>query len=215
MKVKWLGHASFLITSVSGLKVIIDPYTQTNAIAYGPINESADVVLVTHEHFDHNNVGAVQGKPEVIKGPGSRTVKGVEFRGIAAFHDEQKGAQRGAVTLFCFSIDGLKLCHLGDLGHEPDKEQLKQIGPVDILMMPVGGFFTIDAAAATRVSQSLNPKVVLPMHYKTPKCNLPIAAVDEFLKGKTAIKRLDASEAEFKAGQLPASTEIVVLKHAL
>lgn len=215
MKIKWLGHACFLISSKGGLRVITDPYAAGGGIDYSPIRETADVVVVTHDHGDHNNVSAVQGKPEVVKGSGTRTAKGIHFRGIATFHDASNGQQRGLNTVFCFTMDDLKLCHLGDLGHVLGPAQLTEIGAVDILFVPVGGFFTIDAILASQVCDQLKPKVVLPMHFKTPRCGYPIAGVESFLKGKKNVRKATGSEVEFERDKLPAATEIVLLQPAL
>ena len=215
MKLKWLGHACFLITSETGPRIITDPYNVGGGINYSPIAEAADIVTVSHAHDDHSNVSVVRGKPEVVKGSGVESVKGIQFKGIPTYHDESKGKQRGPNTVFCFSVDGIKLCHLGDLGHELNREQIDEIGDVDVLLVPVGGFYTIDAKTATQVCDDLKPKVIVPMHYKTSKCDFPIVGVEDFLKGKKNIKRLDSSEAEFKPGELPDVTEVVVLKPAL
>ncbi len=215
MIIKWLGHACFLITSKQGLRIITDPYTVDGGINYSPINESASIVLVSHSHFDHNNVSAVRGKPEVVKDSGIRTIKGIQFRGIATYHDTSQGKQRGTNTIFCFSLDSMSLCHLGDLGHELSREQVKQIGTVDILFIPVGGFYTINASQAGQVCDQLKPKVVIPMHFKTSRCSFPIAGVEDFLKGKKNVREMDSSIVEFhKLEELPMSTEIVVLKLA-
>lgn len=215
MKVKWLGHASFLITSEDGTRIITDPYATGMGISYGDIKEHADVVTVSHEHGDHNNAAAVSGNPEVVKEAGVHEAKGIRFNGIASYHDEAEGSQRGPNTIFCFAVDGISLCHLGDLGHQLSAAQAAEIGDVDVLMTPVGGFFTIDAAVASDIVEKLQPRVVIPMHYSTEKCAYPIAGVDDFLKGKANVNRMDASEAEFTKKDLPSSTEIVVLKHAL
>jgi len=215
MKVKWLGHACFLITSEVGLKVITDPYTVGGDINYSPIEEAADIVVVSHGHADHNNVSAVRGKPEVVKGDGTKIVKRVQFRGIATYHDTAQGKQRGRNTVFCFNLDDIKLCHLGDLGHLLSQRQVDEIGAVDILFIPVGGFYTIDAANASRVCDQLKPKVIIPMHFKTPQCTYPITGVDGFLRNKENVKKMDSSEIEFKLEELPTVTEIVVLKPAL
>jgi L-ascorbate metabolism protein UlaG (beta-lactamase superfamily) len=215
MKIKWLGHASFLITSEKGVKIITDPYSIGGGIDYGRIEEVADIVTVSHKHGDHDNVAAVKGKPEVVSTVGSRRVKEIDFKGIASYHDEATGRQRGANIIFCFTLDGIMICHLGDLGHQLDASQMAEIGEVDILLLPVGGVYTIDAKGATKVCQKLNPKVVLPMHYKTAKCGYPIARVDDFLQGRKNVRHLNASETEFKKEQLPSATETVVLKHAL
>jgi L-ascorbate metabolism protein UlaG (beta-lactamase superfamily) len=215
MKIKWLGHASFLIISEEGTRIITDPYSVSGGISYAPITESADAVTVSHEHGDHNNSGVVKGSPHEIRGEGISKVKGIEFKGIASYHDAGKGSQRGTNTIFCFAVDGINICHLGDLGHLLSDKQIMDIGPVDIVLVPVGGYFTIDAEQATAVSQSLEARVVIPMHYKTAGCGYPISGVDEFLKGKKNVRRLDASEIEFGRDKLPEQTEIVVLRHAL
>ena len=215
MKVKWLGHASFLITSQDGAKIITDPYSTGMGIDYGEIKEAADVVLISHEHPDHNNVKAVKGNPQAINSPGTKAVKGIEFKGIATFHDESQGKERGPNTAFTFTVDGVKACFLGDLGHQLTGEEAGQIGKIDILMIPVGGFYTIDAANATKICDALKPKVVIPMHFKTDKCAYPIATVEDFLKGKNNIRREKTSEVTFSKDKLPSATEILVLQHAL
>ena len=213
MKVKWLGHASFLITSGSGVKIVTDPYAPDERLHYGEINESADIVTMSHDHFDHGNIAAVKGKPQGIRGDAE--IKGIKFRGIATAHDASGGKERGSNTVFCFEADRVKVCHLGDLGHEPTAEQAAQVGAVDVLLLPVGGFYTIDATAASRIAGQLNPGVIIPMHFKNSKCNFPIAGVEEFLRGKKDISQPDASEVEFRAGEMPPTTQIIVLKPAL
>jgi len=215
MKIKWLGHASFLITSDTGIRVITDPYATGGGIKYGEITESADIVTVSHGHSDHNNVAAVGGKPEVISKTGITRVKGIEFKGIPSYHDETGGRQRGNNIIFCFGVDGMKVCHLGDLGHQLSDKQVSDLGGVDILLIPVGGYYTIDAKVATQVCNQLKPKVIIPMHFKTDKCAYPISSVDEFLKGKEGVKKLDASGAEFKREELPDTAQIIVLKPEL
>ena len=202
-----------MIVSDRGIRVITDPYASgSGGVDYAPVNEAADVVTVSHEHFDHNDAASVPGKPEVVNASGIKQVKGLQFKGVATYHDESRGKERGANIVFCFVVDGFKLCHLGDLGHRLNKEQIAEIGAVDMLFIPVGGFFTIDAKVASQVCDDLKPRVIFPMHYKTPKVKLPIAVVDDFIAGKKNVKKLDSTEVEFKAGKLPDVTEIVVLK---
>ncbi len=216
MRIKWLGHACFLIVSDGGIRIITDPYQVGNGINYAPINETADIVVMSHDHHsDHWNVAAVKGKPEIVRGSGIKKVKGIEFKGVATYHDEAKGAQRGTNTIFCFTVDGIRLCHAGDLGHELTSEQASQIGKIDILFLPVGGFYTIDAHTAGKVVDKLKPKITMPMHYKTAKCDYPISGVEDFLRGKSNVKRLDSSELELAAKDLPSAIQIIVLKHAL
>jgi len=215
MKIKWLGHASFLITSDTKTKIITDPYATGGGLSYGEITELADIVTVSHEHADHNNVTAVKGKPEVVRETGINRVKGIEFKGIASHHDETGGRQRGNNIMFCFEVDGIEVCHLGDLGHQLSDKQAVDLGDIDILLIPVGGYYTIDAKVATQVCDQLKPKVIIPMHFKNSKCSFPITGVDEFLKGKEGVQKLNASEVEFKQVELPATTQIIVLQPAL
>jgi len=213
MKIKWLGHASFLITADNGTRIITDPYIVGNGLGYGEIKEAADVVTVSHDHFDHNNVASVGDNPQVVKEPAEAS--GIKFEGVATHHDASGGSERGNNTIFCMDIDGVRVCHLGDLGHLLSDQQVADIGKVDVLLIPVGGFFTIDANVASEVCDKLNPKVIIPMHYKNDKCQFPISGVDDFLEGKVSVRKLDSSEDEFKTGALPAETEIIVLKPML
>ncbi len=215
MKIKWLGHASFMITSDTGIKIITDPYATGEKLNYGEIKESADIVTVSHEHGDHNNVAAVGGNPEVVRGAGTKEIKGITFNGVATYHDDAEGSKRGNNAIICFEVDGIRVCHLGDLGHPLNDKQTAELGGVDILLIPVGGNYTIDAKVASQLCDGLKPKVIIPMHFKIDKCAFPIAGVDEFLQGKEDVSRLDTSEVEFKQGELPATTKIVVLKPAL
>ena len=218
MKIKWYGHASFLITSASGTKIITDPYEPggfDGALAYGNIPDETDIALVSHDHPDHNYVQGLKGTPQVVKGPGSHTVSGIVFKGISTYHDTSRGQDRGESTIFCFAVDGIKLCHLGDLGHPLSPQDSDEIGEVDVLMIPVGGFYTIDAGVATEVVNSLKPLLVIPMHFKTEKCDFPIATVDDFTAGKDNVTRLNTSAIELTKNTLPDSTEIHVLGLAM
>jgi len=217
MKIRYLGHASFMITSDTGIKIITDPYEAAyvagGGASYSEIRESADIVTVSHDHEDHNNVTVVRGNPEVVRGMAK--VKGIEFKGIPVHHDDAGGKLRGDNTILCFEVDGITVCHLGDLGHRLSDKQVAEIGKVDILLIPVGGFFTIDAGVATEICSQLKPRVIIPMHYKTGKCGFPIAGVDGFLHGKEGVSKLEAGEVEFRQEELPANTQIVVLKSTL
>ncbi len=217
MKIKWYGHAAFLITSDQGVKIIIDPYEPgfMGQLNYGQIEDAADFVLVSHDHGDHNHTAPLPGSPQVVKGTGPKTVRGIPVKGIPAFHDQSKGSERGNNTIFVFTVDGIRTCHLGDLGHILNEKELAEIGPVDLLLLPVGGYFTVDAGEATKVVGQIKPKILIPMHFKTEKCGFPIAPVEDFLKGKAKVKRLGASETTIDPLSLPAATEILILDHAL
>lgn len=218
MKVKWLGHAAFLIASDDGKRIVTDPYEPGcfgGGIQYGEIKETADIVTVSHDHADHNWVSGLQGNPDVAKGSGEKDIQGLTFKGIPTYHDDTEGSQRGENTIFVFEVDGVKVCHLGDLGHSLSDEQVSEIGPVDLLIIPVGGFYTIDVSGASKVVEQLNPKIVIPMHYKTESCGFPIAEVNSFLKDKERVKKLETPEVEVTTDELPSEREIVVLQHAL
>jgi L-ascorbate metabolism protein UlaG (beta-lactamase superfamily) len=212
MKIKWLGHAAFLITSDNGTKIITDPYETNESIKYTEINETADIITTSHEHFDHNNTAAVQGNPEIVSGPFNGNVKGIEISGTATFHDDSGGSDKGGNNIYCLNIDGIKICHVGDLGHDLNNEQVAQVGQVDVLIVPVGGFYTIDAETAARVAEKLAAKVIIPMHFRNERIDFPIAGVDEFLKGKSNVTMLDSCEIEIKKEDLPATTKIIVLQ---
>ncbi|MBM4341181.1 MAG: MBL fold metallo-hydrolase [Deltaproteobacteria bacterium] len=218
MKIKWYGHAAFLITSEKGTKIILDPYEPGafgGQLAYDKINDQADIALTSHDHADHNDTKSLPGSPQVVKGSGTKTVKGISIKGIPTYHDPSKGSERGANTIFNLQVDGMQVCHLGDLGHILSDKEVAEIGPVDILLIPVGGYFTIDAKEATRVAEQVKPKVLIPMHFKTEKCGFPIAPVEDFVKGKPTLKRAGTSECAFDKASLPQKMEIIVLEHAL
>jgi L-ascorbate metabolism protein UlaG (beta-lactamase superfamily) len=214
MLIKYLAHSSFLITSQDGKKIITDPYNTGDGINYNQIDESADIVTRSHGHRDHSNTRAVKGNPKILTEAGSQTVQGITFKAVQVFHDEAGGTKRGADLIFCFKLDDLVLCHLGDLGHTLNPAQTAELGKVDVLFIPVGGYYTIDAAEATIVADSLHPRIIFPMHYKTPKSDYPITGVDEFIKGKKNVQRLNSSEIEISRGTLPEKTEIIIPKPA-
>ncbi len=211
--IKWLGHSSFLISLNDALKIVTDPFDST--VGYPLPDETADICVVSHDHFDHNNVSVVKGNPEVVKGMGEKEAKGIKFKGVHSFHDEKQGSERGENTIFTWELGGIRLAHAGDLGVDLSDSQIKEIGAVDVLFVPTGGFYTIDAATATKVVSSLNPKVVIPMHYKTSFLgeNFPIAGVDEFLKGKENVVKVDKGSVSFTKESLPEKATIYVLEY--
>jgi L-ascorbate metabolism protein UlaG (beta-lactamase superfamily) len=218
VKIRFLGHASFLVTSAGGTKIVFDPYEPggfNGAITYGRLTEPADVVVITHEHADHSFAAGVLGSPQVIKGPGVHSAALILLHGIPLKHDSSGGSERGDNTVFCADIDGLRLCHLGDLGHELNPSQAAEIGAVDVLLCPVGGTFTIDATGATQVIRALNPRITIPMHFKTPKIRLPLAPLDDFLRGKKNVHHQHASEITLTRETLPKEPQIMVLDSAL
>ncbi len=211
MKIKFLGHAAFLLTSDSGARIVTDPYKPgcyDGGIQYAAITEPADIVTISHDHDDHNETN-INGNPTFVRDPGKKEIKGITINGIESYHDTNKGKDRGKNIIFNIAIDGMNIVHLGDLGHELSPDDLKKIGKADILLVPAGGFFTIGSSAADKIIEMLSPGIVIPMHYKTKKCGFPIAALDDFVIGKEAVNK--GHEVEIKTADIKGKTQIIVL----
>ncbi len=218
MKIRYLGHAAFLITTADGRKIVTDPYEPGGfggAIGYGPLEEQVDFVTVSHEHADHNYVKMVRGNPKVISQAREETYDGILFRALTTHHDTSRGAERGRNIVRVIEADEISVCHLGDLGHTLSPEDATALGAIDVLLVPVGGTFTVDAKGASAVVNRLRPRIAIPMHYRTPKVSLNIAPVDAFLAEKPHVRRVEGSEIEVEKATLPQPTEIVVLRPAL
>jgi|UniRef100_A0A7C3YTK6 L-ascorbate metabolism protein UlaG (beta-lactamase superfamily) len=203
MKIKFFGHAAFLIEG-EGKRIITDPYKPNayNSLKYKPISSPADIVTISHDHEDHNYYQGIKGNPVVIKEEGEKRIDGIKIKGISTFHDRKRGKERGKNIIFVFEIEGIRVAHLGDLGTEIEESVRKEMGSIDILLLPVGGYFTIDAEEAKRVSSLLRPKVIIPMHYKTSLCDFPIAPVDDFLLGEKNCRIFSGSQVEIKREDL-------------
>lgn len=169
MKIEWIGHSCFLITSQNVTKIVTDPYNET--IGKLPLIE-ADIVTISHNHGDHNHIKGIGGNPILICEEGNFTEKNITIKGILTYHDNESGKKRGNNIVFCFHMDGVSICHCGDLGHLLSEEQLKDIGKVDVLLIPTGGKFTIDSKTAVLVTNQINPTIAIPMHYATKKLSL-------------------------------------------
>ncbi|MBM3250866.1 MAG: MBL fold metallo-hydrolase [Candidatus Nealsonbacteria bacterium] len=213
MTINWRGQSCFQISSSQGknnaISILIDPFEESIGLKL-PRKLEADVVLITHEHYDHNNVKKVSGSPFVIRGPGEYELKGAYIKGIPAYHDNSGGKEKGGTTIYTIDLeDNIRICHLGDLGQkELTPEQLEEISDVDILMLPVGGIFTTNAEEAIKVMSQIEPKITIPMHYKIPGLNIKLEGVDKFLKTlgikslepllKLSIKKKEISAEEAK-----------------
>lgn len=184
MDIYYLGHSSFRLKGKS-VTVVTDPYAAAIGLKF-PKHVTADIVTVSHDHEDHNAVGEIEGSPFVVSGPGEYEVKGVGVIGIGSYHDEENGAKRGKNTMYRIDIDNLTIVHLGDLGHTLSKETLEELGNVDILLVPCGGYYTIDAESAAKLVAQIEPRIVIPMHYKTerhdPKMFGELTGVEAILK---------------------------------
>ncbi|OGI27171.1 MAG: hypothetical protein A2359_01400 [Candidatus Moranbacteria bacterium RIFOXYB1_FULL_43_19] len=187
MTIQWYGHSCFKISTKpegrgSGEDVVIftDPYNKE--IGMRPPQGRADVVTVSHDHPGHNNAEALRGEAAVLDLPGEYSIKGVSIKGVNSFHDKEEGAERGLNTIFVFESEGIRFCHLGDLATSLDKKQLEEINGVDILAVPVGGPYSLMAKEAKAVVDQIEPKIVLPMHYKTPGNKLKLEDEKKFCK---------------------------------
>ena len=180
MKIRWLGHSCFLVTSPDGTRVLMDPFEETTG--YIPPAVEADCVTVSHDHFDHSCTGVVLGNPQVLDKPGRYQVGSLAITGTSTYHDDVGGQRRGPNIVFSLEAGGIRLCHLGDLGHMLDGFQRNEIGRVDILLVPVGGRFTLDASMAAQTVAMLGPRVVVPMHYKTEALAIPLDPVNSFVE---------------------------------
>jgi L-ascorbate metabolism protein UlaG (beta-lactamase superfamily) len=215
VKIKWLGHSCFLLTSEAGTKVLTDPFD--NQVGYSPPAVEADIVTTSHNHFDHNHIQIVKGDFKHISQSGEYEHNGVGIKGVKTFHDEVQGAKRGVNMIYIFDMDSLRVCHCGDLGHIPSQEQAAEIGPIDILLIPVGGTFTVNANKAMEVVKLLKPAVTVPMHYKTPALGFNIDGVDKFLAAAGISKQqayLDKQEIDVKPESLGLLPKIIVLSYA-
>ena len=199
MQLKWYGHSCFLLTAADGTRILTDP-CDPEMTGYRLPRIETDIVTISHGHHDHNYLAAAAGKPAVIDTAGAHEARGISITGVPTWHDDVQGAKRGANLVFTFEIDGLRVAHLGDLGEIPPDAAFTAIGPVDVLLCPVGGFYTIDAGTAWQVTERLRPRVIVPMHYKTPVNHFPIAGVDDFLavSGETPVRRVDGTECELE-----------------
>lgn len=212
MKIEYLGHSCFKLTESTGTSIVCDPYD--NSVGYILPEVSADAVTVSHGHYDHNAVKAVSGSPVIIDEECSHDLPGVEINAIKSFHDNENGSQRGANLIFKFRMDGIDVCHLGDLGEDCSSELIDELLPVNVLMIPVGGTYTIDAEMAKEYVDRIMPDIVIPMHYRDKGCKLDIDKVDEFtdLFDEEVVEEVDGGEIELNRSDLNGDTKIIVLK---
>jgi len=210
MKIAWYGQSCFrLIVKVNNgekITIFIDPFDKE--IGLTPPRGNADIVISSHNHHDHNNIQSLGGTPFVIDGPGEYDVKKVFIKGVYSYHDDKKGEEHGINTISVIEVEDLKVCHLGDLGQkELSDVQLEKIGEVDILMVPVGGNFTIDGSEAVKIINQIEPSLVIPMHYKIPNVSVKLDGVDKFLQEigteketmeELTIQKKDLTEEEMK-----------------
>ena len=216
--IRWYGQSMFLLTAPDGTELLLDPFNDIGYPVPPPIAVAA--ATITHEHPDHNNGALAAAPARVIRGLTAdgwatvdETIGDVRIRVVGAYHDDQQGAALGRNAIFVFETAGLRIVHLGDLGHQLDDAQTAALGgPVDVLMVPTGGGPTIDAAEATELVAALQPKLVFPMHYKTAVTTFPLAPVEDFTAGKT-VQMVGANNIRISADALPAESTVYVLDY--
>ncbi len=183
MIITWQGHSCFRIqnkVSADGVTLVTDPFDKK--IGLKPPVFEADVVTVSHDHYDHNNVESLKGKPYVINSAGEYDIKGIAVQGVDSYHDEKEGKDRGSNIIYKITVDDVTVTHLGDLGKELDDKQLEALVGTDILLVPVGGKYTLDAKKAVEVINQIEPRIVIPMHYSLPGLTIELDSVEKFIK---------------------------------
>lgn len=210
MEITWLGHACFRLKGKQ-VTVVTDPFSPDLGYSLGKV--SAQIVTISHSHPGHSYIKGVGGEPSVIRGPGEYEVGGTLTIGVQTYHDNEKGAKRGKNTVYVIEIDDVLVCHLGDLGHTLTAEQVADIDSVDVLMLPVGGVSTIDAAQAAEIVRRLEPKIVVPMHYKTEVLKKELATVDRFLKEMGVKEAVPQPKLLVNKNSLPLTFQVVLLDY--
>jgi L-ascorbate metabolism protein UlaG (beta-lactamase superfamily) len=211
MDIIWYGQALFKLKGKNA-SVIIDPFTPETVGLKLPKDLEADIVLKTHDHPDHNNVSAIAGSPRLFEGPGEYESKGVIITGVASFHDKTSGSERGKNVIYNIAIDGLNIVHLGDLGQETLTEgQITEIDKADIVLIPVGGVYTIDGKEAAAIVAQLEPKIIIPMHYLIDGLTVPLEPADKFLKEMGIESAVPQPKLSITKDKLPEEPEVVVL----
>ena len=212
MRLTYIGHSTFLLTSTDRVSVLMDPYrpgAYDGAIRYAPILNEADIVTISHDHEDHNAADTLPNQPLMVRT--TAQAKGIRFTVFPTWHDEEEGAMRGPNRVIRVEMDGISIVHCGDLGHMLSEEHIEALTGLDILLVPVGGRFTTGPETASEIVERLQPRIVIPMHYRTAKCHLPIKEVGEFLEGRTRVRGLEESAVEFEAGGMPEPVETLAL----
>lgn len=179
MKIKWFGHACFSLTTDAGTVLLTDPFDAS--VGYAMPRCAADIVTESHQHHDHNDISSLPRVGRVLRDPCDITIDDMHISTLSCFHDDVGGAKRGNNLIFLIEADGLRIAHCGDLGHLLSDEQIAALGRIDVLLVPVGGYYTIDAPLAEALRKAIAPRLTIPMHYLTPALNFPIADETAFL----------------------------------
>jgi len=208
MEITWLGHSCFKIDDKE-TSIVIDPYNPKVGLKLPKL--SANILLITNDHFDHNYKEGVSENPYIIDSPGEYEIAGATITGISSFHGKKNGEERGKNTIYTIEFEGIKICHLGDLGHDLSDDEIDKLGTIDILMIPVGGIYTINGEEAAKIIGEIEPKIVIPMHYKLPGLGINLDPLSKFTE-KTQGKVSEEEKLKIKVSSLPQEIKIIVLK---
>ena len=210
MEITWLGHSCFRIKGKE-VTLITDPYD--GSIGYSLGKPKANIVTSSHPHPGHGFVAGVGGDPRLVHGPGEYEIAGVFIHGVSTFHDNERGEQRGKSTVYLIEIDEITVCHLGDLGHVLSSEQAEEMSGVEVLLVPVGGLSTIDAATAAEMVRLLQPRIVIPMHFKTEVVPFKLEPVDTFLNEMGLKRASPQPKLSITKTSIPEEMQVVVLDY--
>lgn len=210
MEISWLGHACFRLKGRDSA-VIMDPCPRSTGYNIG--KQQANIVTISHPHPDHSYVEPFAGTSRLLDAPGEYEVGGVMVTGLRTFHDDKKGAERGRNTTFIVEVDEVRICHLGDIGHVPSSEQLEALNDIDVLLIPVGGHSTVNAATASEIISQLEPKIVVPMHYATDVSTAQLETLEPFIKQMGITAPTAQPKLSLTRGNLPIQTQVMVMEY--
>ncbi|MDI9505917.1 MAG: MBL fold metallo-hydrolase [Candidatus Excrementavichristensenella sp.] len=210
MTIQWLGHSCFLITSSDGRTLLTDPFDET--VGYALPKVPANVVTCSHDHFDHHAIQPLPNGYTVIDTPGTHHNHGFVVEGIPSFHDEKQGSLRGSNIIYKFQVDGLKVAHMGDLGHLPTKAMEEQLQGIDIMLLPVGGVYTVDGDQAAQIVEMVKPRLVIPMHYRTDELRFELNGPEAFLRHFDH-RELNSDRVEINAENIGDYAPVLVLSY--
>lgn len=211
MELLWFGHSCFRLKG-KDITIITDPFDRTSGYTLGKL--TAEVVTISHDAPDHNNYGAIDGEPQLIDGPGEYEIRGSFITGVATRRDSKKGIEKERNTAYLIELDDLKICHLGDLGQILTSEQVEQMNSADVLLIPVGGNNTINAAQAAEVVSQIEPRIVVPMHFKTEATTLELEPVSKFLREMGVTDPNPQQRLVISKGSLPEEPTVVLLDYS-
>jgi L-ascorbate metabolism protein UlaG (beta-lactamase superfamily) len=211
VRISWMGHAMFLLEDGAGNRLVTDPYAE--GVGYALPDVEADIVLVSHDHFDHANTGMVRGDPMIVSDASLREFGGIEIEGFPTYHDASGGAERGPNIAYRWRMQGMTFAHLGDLGHRLDTATAAGLAGTDVLFVPVGGTFTLDDAGAAQVVEELAPRIAVPMHFRNSACSFPIKTVEPFASRFTRVEETGKSPVYVGVQDLPEPTLLLVMDY--